>query len=200
MIFKESCRLHFKEQRDKLGVTCQKYGYKSHYWIQVRWSYEAKKYRTCMSLKSDTIMEYSKLSFLVWYKTMFLMTVTKKGFSTLGVQKQLGLKRYEPVWAIVHKLRKAVGNRDSKYTLEGMLEINEVCFKVETSEIDKSKTKSGRGSTGVRNVAIMAESTVLEDIETSKKQNHVRYFKVVVLEDHKAEGGKPNSEKEYSRK
>ncbi len=27
----ESCRLHFKEQRDKLGVTCQKYGHKSHY-------------------------------------------------------------------------------------------------------------------------------------------------------------------------
>ncbi len=79
-----------------------------------------------------------------------------------------------------------------------MLEINEVCFKVETSEIDKSKTKSGHGSTGVQNVAIMAKSTVLEDIETSKKQNHVRYFKVVVLEDHKAEGGKPNSEKSSS--
>ncbi len=34
----------------------------------------------------------------------------------------------------------------------------------------------------------MAESTVLEDIETGKKQNHLRYFKAVVLEDHKAEG------------
>lgn len=75
-------------------------------------------------------MEYSKLSFLVWYKTMFLMTLTKKDFSTLEIQKHLGLKRYEPVWAIVHKLRKAMGNRDSKYTLEGMLEIDEGCFKV----------------------------------------------------------------------
>ncbi|WP_232279315.1 hypothetical protein [Myroides odoratimimus] len=61
---------------------------------------------------------------------------------------------------MVHKLRKAMGNRDSKYTLEGMLEMDQGYFKVETSEIEKSKTKSGRGSTGVQNVAIMAESTV----------------------------------------
>ncbi|EHO10968.1 hypothetical protein HMPREF9715_02186 [Myroides odoratimimus CIP 101113] len=53
-----------------------------------------------------------------------------------------------------------MGNRDSKYTLEGMLEMDQGYFKVETSEIEKSKTKSGRGSTGVQNVAIMAESTV----------------------------------------
>ncbi len=30
--------------------------------------------------------------FLVWYKTMFLMSCTKKGFSTNELQKQLGLK------------------------------------------------------------------------------------------------------------
>lgn len=184
----EACRFHFKEQRDKLGVTCQRCGHDAHYWIQSRWSYECKKCRSRMTLKSGTIMEHSKLSFLIWYKTMFLMTATKKGFSTLEIQKQLGLKRYEPVWAMVHKLRKAMGNRDSKYTLEGMLEMDEGYFKVETSEIEKSKTKSGRGSTGVQNVAIMAESTVLEDIKTGEKQNHVRFFKAVVLEDHKAEG------------
>ena len=50
---------------------------------------------------------------------MFLLTATKKGFSTKEIQTQLGLKRYEPVWAMVHKLRKAMGNRDSRYTLEG---------------------------------------------------------------------------------
>ncbi|AJA70358.1 Transposase zinc-ribbon domain [Myroides sp. A21] len=158
----EACRLHFKEQRDKLGVTCQRCGHDAHYWIQSRWSYKCKKCRSRMTLKSGTIMEYSKLSFLIWYKTMFLMTATKKGFSTLEIQKQLGLKRYEPVWAMVHKLRKAMGNRDSKYTLEGMLEMDQGYFKVETSEIEKSKTKSGRGSTGVQNVAIMAESTVFK--------------------------------------
>ena len=51
-------------------------------------------------MKSGTIMENSNLSYLIWYKTMFLLTTTKKGFSSKEIQKQLGLKRYEPVWAI----------------------------------------------------------------------------------------------------
>lgn len=41
---------------------------------------------------------------------MFLLTATKKGFSSNEIQRQLGLKCYEPVWAMVHKLRKAMGN------------------------------------------------------------------------------------------
>ena len=27
----EACSLHFKEQHDKLGVTCQRYGHDTHY-------------------------------------------------------------------------------------------------------------------------------------------------------------------------
>lgn len=91
------------------------------------------------SLRSGTIMESSKLPFLVWYKTMFLMSCTKKGFSTNELQKQLGLKRYEPVWAMVHKLRRAMGNRDARYTLEGMIELDEGYFSVASKEIERGK-------------------------------------------------------------
>jgi hypothetical protein len=56
-------------------------------------------------------MESSKLSFMVWYKTIFLLSTTKKEFSSKEIQRQLGLKRYEPAWAMVHKLRKAMGDR-----------------------------------------------------------------------------------------
>ena len=124
------------------------------------------------------------LPFLIWYKTMFLMSVTKKGFSTNEIQKQLGLKRYEPVWAMVHKLRKAMGNRDAKHTLEGMIEMDEAYFTVESSEIEQGKGIRGKGAVGKQNVAIMAESTPLEDLETGKKEKHVRYFKAKVLEGH----------------
>lgn len=115
-------------------------------------------------------MQSSNLSFLIWYKTIFLMTVTKKGFSGKEIQKQLGLKRYEPpVWAMVHKLRKTMGNRDARYTLEGMIEFDERYFTVESSEIEQEKGVRGRGAAGEVNTAIMAESTPLEDIETGKK-------------------------------
>ena len=184
----ESCRTHFKKERDKIGVICKKCSNTSHYWIKSQWSYECKSCRSRTSLRSGTVMQSSKLSFLIWYKTMFLLTATKKGFSSKEIQRQLGLKRYESVWAMVHKLRKAMGNRDDRYTLEGMIEMDEGYFTIEASENAHKTQKAGRGSKTKSNAMIMAESTILEDIETGKVERHCRYFKAKVLEDHKADG------------
>lgn len=196
----ESCRSHFKEQRDKIGITCSKCGHKDHFWIKSRWSYECKLCRSRTSLKSGTIIEHSNLSYLVWYKAMFLMTATKKGFSAKEIQKQLGLKRYEPVWAMVHKLRKAMGRRDARYTLEGMIEMDEGYFTVEASEIEQSKGKRERGAAGKRNTMIMAESTVLEDDQSGKTERQCSYFKARVLSNHKAEGVNQTVQKSIGRK
>src|SRR5690625_3672930 len=183
----EAYRLHFKEQRDKQGVVC-KCEHAEMYWIKSRWSYECKECRSMISLRSGTIMQSSKLSFMTWYKTMFLMTATKKGFSTKEIQRQLGMKRYEPVWAMVHKLRKAMGKRDDRYTLEGMIEMDEGYFTIEASEYDHRTQKAGRGSKTKANVMVMAESTILEDLDTGKVERQSRYFKAKVLEDHQADG------------
>ena len=180
----EACRQHFKAERDRIGVTCKKCGHKEHYWIKSRLSYECKECRHRTSLRSGTILQGSKLSFMIWYKTMFLMTTTKKGFSSKEIQKQLGMKRYEPVWAMVHKLRKAMGNRDARYTLEDMIEMDEGYFTIESSELEKSKGKRGRGAAGKVPVSVMAESAQLEDIETGEKTSQCRYFKAKVLESH----------------
>lgn len=183
----KSCRLHFKEQRDQEGVVCKRCGGANHYWLINKWSYQCKACQSRTSLRSGTIMENSKLSFMIWYKTIFLLSTTKKGFSTKEIQRQLGLKRYEPAWAMVHKLRKAMGQRDDRYTLEDMIEMDEGYFTIEASENQHKSQKSGRGSKTKSNVMIMAESTILEDIETGKVERQCRYFKAKVLEDHKAD-------------
>lgn len=183
----EACRLHFKQERDKIGVKCHRCGHDQHYWIKSRWSYECKSCRSRTSLRSGTIMQGSNLSFLIWYRAMFLMSATKKGFSAKEMQRQLGLKRYEPVWSLVHKLRKAMGKRDARYTLEGMIEFDEGYFTVESSKVEQNKAKRGRGAAGKRNVAVMAESTPLEDVNNGNKSNQVRYFKAKVLNTHLAD-------------
>lgn len=183
----EACRNHFKEERDKIGIVCKRCGHTKHFWIKSRWSYECKGCRSRTSLRSGTIMQGSNLPFLVWYKTMFLLSATKKGFSSKEIQKQLGLKRYEPVWAMVHKLRKAMGNRDARYTLEGMIEMDEGYFTIESSEIEKSRGGRGRGAAGKSNVAVMAESAQLENVDTGKKSSQCRYFKAKVLSSHNAD-------------
>ena len=186
----DDCRNHFKSERDKIGIIC-KCGSREHFWIKSRLSYECKKCTSRTSLKSGTVMENSNLPFLIWYKTMYLMSVTKKGFSAKEIQKQLGLKRYEPVWAMVHKLRRAMGNRDAKYTLEGMIEFDEAYFTVASSEVEHEKGIRGKGAVGKQNVAMMAESTPLEDIDTGRKEKQVRFFKAKVLDGH---GGEEISE------
>ena len=182
----EDCRNHFKAQRDLQGVICSKCSSKEHYWKKDKWSYECKscKYRT--SLRKGTIMEFSKLSFLVWYKTMFLMSATKKGFSAKEIQTQLGLKRYEPVWAMVHKLRTAMGNRDSQYTLQDMVEFDEAYFSVAVNEIEKSKGIRGKGAKGKKHVGVFAEFIPLEDQKKKKKSKFCGYFKAIVLPTHKS--------------
>jgi transposase-like protein len=183
----KDCREHFKAARDKVGVICSVCGSAHHYWIKSRWSYECKSCRHRTSLRSGTIMQSSNLSFLIWYKTMFLMSVTKKGFSAKEIQKQLGLKRYEPVWQMTHKLRKAMGKRDARYTLEGMIEMDEGYFTVASSEFEQWKGIRGKGAVGKANTLIMAESVPLEDIETGEKSKSCRYFKAKVLDSHLSE-------------
>ncbi|WP_143751833.1 transposase, partial [Maribacter sp. 4U21] len=41
----EACRLHFKGERDRIGVACHRCGHTEHFWIKSRWSYECKQCR-----------------------------------------------------------------------------------------------------------------------------------------------------------
>jgi hypothetical protein len=49
------------------------------------------------------------------------MSATKKGFSCLEFQRQLGLSRYETAFSLMHKIRVVMGKRDAMYMLKGMI-------------------------------------------------------------------------------
>ena len=84
---KNSYREHFKLERDKLGLVCTGCENTTHYWIKSVWSYECKKCTRRTSLLTGTIMQSSNLLYMVCYKTMFLLSVTKKGFSSKNFEK-----------------------------------------------------------------------------------------------------------------
>lgn len=89
---------------------------------------------------------------------------------------------------MVQKLRDAKGERDDLYTLEGMIEADQGYFSLEASTIEQHAQKTGRGSVTKSNGMVMAQSTVIEDIETGQTDRQCRYFKTKVLEYHQAEG------------
>jgi hypothetical protein len=171
---------------DKQGVVCCKCESKKHYWLKSAWVYQCAvcNYRT--SLKKGTMMENSKLKFRTWYAIMMLMTATKKGFSATEVQRQLGKKRYEPIWRAMHKLRSAMGQRDDRYILEDMIELDDAFIETETTEQEKMNLKRGRGSEKQTKIIVAVESTPLENIETGEKSNSCRYYKMKVCSSFEA--------------
>jgi transposase-like protein len=130
------------------------------------------------------MMQYAKLPVRTWYLAMAFMSFSKKGISARELQRQLNHNRYESVWTMMHKIREAMGKRDDLYELAGMLEFDEAYFETETSEKKRKQLKRGRGSQRQVNVAVMAESVPLEDVDTGKTTKQCRYFKMKVLETH----------------
>jgi len=116
---------------------------------------------------------------------MAFMGQTKKAMSAHEMKRQLGMKRYEPVWLMMKKIREAMGQRDNRYGLSDMIEFDEGYFPKSTPKA--LNLKRGKGSQRKKNVAVMAESIPLEDIETGKKSSQCRFFKMKVLNNSEAE-------------
>ena len=183
----EQCQKLLQEKREKEGVVCKSCGGTHHYWIKSINYWQCKECRFRTSLKSGTYMENSKLPVRTWFLAMAFMTYSKKGISGRELQRQLEHSRYETVWSLMHKIRQAMGNRDSLYKLEDMIELDEGYFATETSQKEKNNLKRGKGSQKQQNVAVMAESTPLEDLDTGEKSKSCRYFKMQVLQNHRAD-------------
>jgi len=131
-----------------------------------------------------------------------LMTSVKKSFSTVELQRQLGHKRYEPVWYMMQKIRFAMGQRDAKYQLEGEIEVDDAYFEIVLDKESKKdnpinrqpkkgfdELKRGRGSDRQMEVMVIAESTPVSENENvhrpSKRFGHV---KMVVMDNLKSSG------------
>jgi hypothetical protein len=182
-----SCKEHFRRVREQEGITCKKCRCTKHYWLKAKYQWQCSECRFRTTLRSGTMMENSNLPFRKWYLAMAFMSFTKKGLSAKELQRQLDHSRYATVWSMMHRIRKAMGQRDKQYNLEGMIEFDEGYFSTETSKREKQNLKRGRGSQKKTNVAVMAESTQLEDIDTGKTSKHCRYFKMRVMESHNSD-------------
>ena len=119
---------------------------------------------------------------------MHLLTATKKSISAAELQRQIGHKRYQPIWELMHKLRSVMGERDDKYTLKGCIELDEGFFSTEIPKEKKNeKLKAGAGSQRKAKVMVIAESTPAEkEAKKGQKPKVVKHIKMIVIPDEKA--------------
>jgi ribosomal protein S27E len=194
----QSCIEGFKSKRLEMGLICKKCQHTSHYFRKTDLKFQCKKCGNRLSLRSGTVMENSKLPFQYWMICIELMTLSKKSFSALEMQRMLGHKRYEPIWLMMHKIRRIMSKRDEKYKLNGCIEFDEGFFeRVDNKEDLKDDTlenkgeykpkKRGRGSERQAKVLVMVESEPsIKAPKKGKPNRKVGYLKMVVMEDLKA--------------
>ena len=184
----ESCKLKLKAIRDAEGIVCRHCWSKEHYWKKDKWQDECKvcKFRT--TLRSGKVIHGSQMTFRYWFIALHLLISTKKSFSALELQRQLGHKYYEPM-TMLHKLRLVMGEKDDQYKFSDEIELDEGFFSTTMlSEKMEQPLKRGLGSQKKFKVLVMTESKEVEEKPTKKgKPRKVGFIKMQIIPDLKAD-------------
>ncbi len=145
----ESCREYIFRLRWPDGFRCPRCdGEKA--WLTSRQLYHCAGCALETSITAGTIFQDTRKPLRVWFRAIWYVVGQKNGVSALGVQRVLGLKRYETVWIWLHKLRTAMV-RPGRERLSGTVEMDETFIG------GKRPGKRGRGAEGKSIVIVVVE-------------------------------------------
>jgi transposase-like protein len=144
---------------------------------------EVRRCRQCdkqVRVRAGTMLEHSKKPLLVWTQVLFLMMQDKRGVSALHVQRELGLRSYGTVWGMLHKIRRALEQRDDIYKLNKQVELDGASFGREAPQRKgrRPKTVDGKGRP-VTGVLIAVETKEWVD-EKGRSKDRAGFAKVAV--------------------
>jgi transposase-like protein len=162
----ENCRTHFFNIRWSNGFKCPKCGCEEYTFLSKRNHYQCHQCGHQTSLTAGTIMHGSHTGLREWFLVVYLFTHDKRGISAAQVSRTVGISHYT-AWLMLQKLRKAMGDRDAKYYLEGIVEMDDAFF----GSPDEGG-KRGRGTE--KTPAIVALSL--------DEEGHPRHLKVEMVE------------------
>lgn len=197
-----SCRLKLRSTREKQGLTCGKCGHNKHYWKKDKQCWECKQCHFRISLTSGTIMHKTKLPLRYWFIAIGMLTSLKKGISAKELQRQLGHKRYEPIFSMLHKIRIAMGKRDELYELSELMELDHAYFTASSSneKIPEDDSSDDEGN-GKQKVMVMAQVKEVEHESASKHRPNkkVSFIKMIHVDDIKTQSVNYYAQKHISK-
>ena len=119
-----ACQPYLAASRGPDGFVCVRCGGRDPDVLVDRRRWPCASGRHQVSLTSGTVLHNTKLPLTQWFWAAYLMTTATRGISALGLQRQLGLSRYETAWLILHKLRRAMVNA-ARAPLHGAIEVDD---------------------------------------------------------------------------
>lgn len=124
----EACVDHLRRMRWPDGFVCPRCGHDKAWLIRTRKVMDCKKCRAKTSLTAGTIFHKTRTPLLKWYWLIYRMATDKVGTSVAEMQRLLEIKDYKTAWLMGHKVRKAMADRDARYTLCGLVELDDSFF------------------------------------------------------------------------
>ena len=105
------------------------------------------------STKTGTVMHGSKVGYQNWVITLYLVTTSLKGVSSMKLHRDLGVTQ-KTAWHMVNRIRESYGEVNDLF--DGEVEVDQAHFGgVETNKHEHKKLKAGRGAVGKTTVVGM---------------------------------------------
>src|ERR1700693_5518421 len=120
----EACQQYLADCRWPDGFVCRQCGHRQAYALAKQKRWQCASCRHQVSLTAGTVLHNTKTPLTLWFWAAYLMTTDKRGVSALLLQHQLGLRRYETAWMMLHKLRRAMVNA-VREPLHGDVEVDD---------------------------------------------------------------------------
>jgi hypothetical protein len=111
--------------------------------IDTRRVFQCGRCRKQASATAGTIFHKSHLPLQKWFWAIYLMAISPKGVSMRNLQKHLGIRSYQTVWLMGHKIRSAMMQRDDLYKLKGKVQVDEITLGSQTRE-NRQKLREDR--------------------------------------------------------
>lgn len=118
------CERELAKMRWRHGFICPNCEHDDGYPLQSRRLIQCTVCRHQTSVTAGTIFHKTHLPLTVWFWMIFQVAFDKGGTSATRIASQLGLP-YKTVWHVLHKIRHAMGRRDSEISLAGLIELDE---------------------------------------------------------------------------
>ena len=145
-----ACRAYLTQLRWPSGFVCPRCrGTKAWPARGVLWHCAACGRQT--SVTAGTIFHKTRTPLSSWFWAIYRMSHDKKGISAMQLAKEVGVS-YPTAWLMLHKIRKAMSERDQGYRLSGLVEVDEGYVGGE----EHGEGRRGRGKAGVRNKSVVA--------------------------------------------
>jgi transposase-like protein len=173
----EQCREHLFEKRFGNGFHCPKCTHEKGVKISSRLLMQCSKCHYQVSVTSGTVMNDTKLPIRKWYMAIYLITSSKRGMSSLELQKQIKVT-YKTAWYVNKRIKEAMKEAESKYKLTGSVSIDEAYFSGRKSgeNVGDKPKKRGRGTN---------KSKVIVAVSLNKDKNPL-FAKMRVVDNFKA--------------